>query len=140
MDPTTIWKEACSHSGYSLWPQLEEAEMCFNFKTKGLGSERKDKAEKLEWAKNHPCSKCAFYEMNGFDLRDMKLIKDEEDWYAQHRCPGYASVKEHDKDGFCSSFLTLSQWAEVEATPIYGGERMRKWEQFREQANSMDMI
>jgi hypothetical protein len=98
MDPTTIWKEACSHSGYSFWPQLEEAEICFNFKNKDIASRKKDKAETLEWVKKHPCTKCAFFGMNGF----------------------------------CSSFLTLDQWAELQSTPIYDSERMHKWDAFRE--------
>ena len=136
MDPTTIWKEACSHSGYSFRPQLEEAEICFNFKNKDIASRRKDKTEMAEWARKHPCRKCAFYDMNGFELRDKKLIKTEEDWYEQYRCPGYAHVKEHDKDGFCSSFLTLDQWAELQSTPIYDGERMQKWDAFRDDNTS----
>lgn len=140
MDSTTIWKEACSHSGYSFWPQLEEAEICFNFKNKDIASRRKDKAETLEWVKKHPCTKCAFFGMNGFDLWDKKLIKNEKDWEEnwneQYRCPGYAHVKEHDKDGFCSSFLTLDQWAELQSTPIYDSERMHKWDAFRDDNTS----
>ena len=147
MDPTTIWKEACSHSGYNFWPQLEEAEICFNFKNKDIASRKKDKAETLEWVKKHPCTKCAFYERNGeafvnpiskskSDNEAILAKKKEEEWLTQYRCPGYAHVKEHDKDGFCSSFLTLDQWAELQSTPIQDDERMHKWDAFREKNTS----
>lgn len=46
IDPTTVWKEACHCCGYSFWPELGEAEMCFDFKTEGQNSAAKDKAEK----------------------------------------------------------------------------------------------
>lgn len=101
IDPTTVWKEACRCSGYSFWPELEESEICFDFKTEGQNSSSKDKAEKEQWA-------------------------------MQHRCHGYTHDPAHDKGGFCSSFLTIAQWAEVESLPIYNGERKRKWAEFKE--------
>lgn len=130
LDPSTVWKEACRFCGYSFWPELEEAVICFDFKSEGRNTS-KDKVEKDKWAKKHLCSQCAFYGMNGFDLRDTKLIKNKDEWNAECRCRGYCPNKENDKGGFCSDYLSLDQWAEVEATPIYGGDRIRKWEMFR---------
>lgn len=131
LDPKLVWREACRFSGYTFWPELEDAAICFDFKSEGQTSVVKDKAEKDKWVKQHLCNRCAFYGMNGFDLRDMTLIKTVEEWNEQHRCRGYVNRAENDKNGFCSSYLSLEQWAEVEATPIFGGKRIRKWEEFR---------
>ena len=131
-DSGTVWKESCRFTGHSFWPELEEAEICFDFRSTGKDAEIADQAEKDKWAKGHLCAKCAFYGMNGFDLRDQTLIRWPEEWHAQHRCRGYVHCIDHDKEGFCSSFLSIDQWAIIEATPIYGGERRRKRDLFRE--------
>lgn len=145
IDPTTVWKEACRCCGYSFWPELGEAEMCFDFKTEGANSAAKDKAEKEQWAKQHLCIHCAFYETNGLSayvpLLDVKQEEDQvmsestkakilAEWNQERRCRGYVSVKEKDLNCFCSSFLSLSQWAEVQACPPCSEEKGRKWSEF----------
>ena len=134
LDPTTVWKEACRCSGYSLCPELKEAEMCFDFKTEGQNSAARDKAEKERWARRHLCKRCAFYETNGFDVY-VPLVKGGEtekmrEWRDERRCRGYVSVIEKDLNCFCSSFLSLNQWAEVQACPPYSEEKGRKWREF----------
>ena len=134
MDPTTVWEEACRCCGYSFWPELEEAEMCFDFKTEGQNSAEKDKAAKDQWARQHLCIHCAFYETNGFDVY-VPLDKGSEadkmrEWRNDRRCRGYVSVKEKDLNCFCSSFLSLSQWAEIQASPLCSEEKIRKWREF----------
>lgn len=131
IDPKTIWKEACRFCGYSFWPELEDAEICFDFKSQGRDSLKSDKAAKDKWAREHPCLHCAFYETNGIEYYDHPERGKLEDWNAEHRCRGYVPIKEKDKNGFCSSYLSVNQWAEVESTPIYEGQRIRKWDEFR---------
>ena len=142
IDPESIWKEACHCCGYSFWPELEEAEICFDYKGKA-GTAATDRADKERWAKKHLCIECAFYETNGLsayiplDRRDKggeaaKLAE----WNAERRCRGYVHDESHDKSGFCSSFLSLSQWAEVQACPPCSEEKRRKWEEFRAQNTS----
>lgn len=134
IDPTTVWKEACHFCGYSFWPELGEAEICFDFKTEGQNSSTKDKTEKELWAKQHQCIYCAFYENNGLDVyvpidkggATAKLAE----WRTERRCRGYVYVKDKDCNSFCSSFLTLSQWAEVQTCPPYSEEKSRKWREF----------
>ena len=145
IDPTTVWKEACHSCGYSFWPELEEAEICFDFKTEGQNSAAKDKAEKEQWAKQHLCINCAFYETNGLSAYVPLNWKDEDDnaplggrkeasklleWMQERRCRGYVHVKEKDLNCFCSSFLSLNQWAEVQACPPCSEEKGRKWREF----------
>ena len=132
-DPVAVWKEACRFSGYSFWPDLEECEICFDFESSGSDTRKQDKTGIDRWVNNHLCSQCAFYGMNGYDLCDKTIIRNPGEWNAQHRCHGYSRSKEADKNCFCSSFLSLPQWAAVESTPIRAGERIRKWEEFKEQ-------
>ena len=51
-------------------------------------------------------------------------------WNQERRCRGYVSVKEKDLNCFCSSFLSLNQWAEVQACPPCSEEKGRKWREF----------
>ncbi len=131
VDPDTIWKESCFICGFSFWPELEEAEICFDYASQRKDSAMVDKAEKDRWAKKHICSRCAFYETNGFEYFDHPEIGKYEAWNADFRCRGYIHIIDNDHNCFCSSFLSLEQWAEVESTPIYEGQRIRKWEEFR---------
>lgn len=105
--------------------------MCFDFKTEGQNSVAKDKAEKEGWARLHQCLRCAFYETNGYDAYVPLDNKSEADkmreWIQERRCRGYVSVKEKDLNCFCSSFLSLSQWAEVQACTPRSEEKGRKW-------------
>jgi len=130
IDPTEVWKEACLRCGYSFWPELEEAEMRFDFKTEGQNSAAKDKAEKDQWARKHLCIRCAFYETNGLSTYVPLDGKSETtklaEWMQERRCHGYVNVKEKDLNCFCSSFLSLSQWAEVQACPPGSEEQSRK--------------
>ena len=133
MDPEAVWKEACHCCGYSFWPELEEAEMCYDFST-GPGFEKVDKAEKEFWAKGHLCSQCAFYDMNGYSAyipldRGGEASKRAE-WNLERRCRGYVNVKEKDCGSFCSSFLSLDQWAEVQSCPPCSEEKGHKWNEF----------
>ena len=143
IDTTTEWNEACHRWGYSFWPELEQAAICFDAEAFDLNVALKNKTDKEIWVKTHLCSQCAFYERNGeayvdppfksqWDTEASLAKKKEEEWAMQHRCHGYANDPAHDKSGFCSSFLTIPQWAEVEALPIYNGERKRKWAEFKE--------
>lgn len=70
--------------------------------------------------------------MNGYDLCDKTIIRNPGVWHAQDRCHGFFRSKEADKNCFCSSFLSLPQWATVSSTPIRAGQRIRKWEEFKE--------
>ena len=133
IDPTTVWKEACSFSGYSFWPELEECEICFDFERAGSNTRKQDKARIDRWVNNHLCSQCAFNGLNGYDLCDKTIIRNPGEWHAQHRCHGYFHSMEAEKNCFCSSFLSLPQWATVELSPIRAGERIRKWEEFKVQ-------
>lgn len=144
IDPTTVWKEACHCCGYSFWPELGEAEMCFDFKTEGQNSAAKDKAEKEQWARQHLCIHCAFYETNGFAVY-VPLDKGGEaakmaEWMQERRCRGYVSVKEKDLNCFCSSFLSLNQWAEVQACPPCSEEKGRKWREFTALNNTGESV
>lgn len=134
IDPTTLWKEACRCSGYSFWPELEEAAICFDFKTEGRNSSSKDIAEKEQWARRHLCINCAFYETNGLSAYVPLDGKSEEskllEWMQERRCRGYVHVKEKDLNCFCSSFLSLNQWAEVQACPPCSEEKGKKWREF----------
>ena len=97
IDPTTDWKEACRCCGYSFWPELGDAEMCFDFKTEGQDSATSDNAEKEQWARQHLCFRCAFYEMNGYDayvpLDCGSEASKREEWRNERRCRGYVSIK-----------------------------------------------
>ena len=133
IDHATVWKEACRFNGYSFWPELKESEICFDYVSVRSNTEKKNMTRIDRWAHQHLCSQCAFYGMNGYDLCDKKIIRNPEEWHAQHRCHGYVHEKDADKSGFCSSYLSLTQWAVVETTPIQGMERGRIWEEFKEQ-------
>ena len=133
IDPTTGWKESCLCCGYSFWQELEDAEVCFDFKTKGRHPS-KDKDEKDRWAKQHRCIHCAFYETNGLSVyvpldRGGETAKLAE-WNAERRCRGYVPVNEKDCNVFCSSFLSLNQWAVVQACPPCSEEKSRIWKEF----------
>ena len=58
IDPTTEWKEACLCSGYFFWPEMEDAEICFDFRTKGRHPS-KDKDENDQWAMVQACPPCS---------------------------------------------------------------------------------
>lgn len=132
--PSTVWKEACHCCGYSFWPELEEAEICFDFRTEGQDSAAKDKAEKEQWARQHLCIHCAFYETNGYDPYVPLDNKSEADkmreWMQERRCHGYVHVEDKDFNCFCSSYLSLNQWAEVQACPPFSEEKSQKWRDF----------
>lgn len=136
IDPTIAWKEACHCSGYSFWLELKEAEICFDFKTKGDNASYKDNAKKELWAKQHLCINCAFYETNGLSayvpLDGNSEASKRQEWMNERRCRGYVHVKDKDLNCFCSSFLSLNQWAEVQACPPCSEEKRRKWDLFRE--------
>lgn len=130
INPESIWKEACHCCGYSFWPELEEAEICFDYKSIE-NNPAEDKAQRDKWAKQHQCIGCAFYETNGLSVyipldRGGETAKLAE-WNAERRCRGYVYDKAHDKSAFCSSFLSINQWAEVQACPPLSEEKSRKW-------------
>lgn len=132
-DPVAVRKEACRFSGYSFWQELEECEICFYFESAGSDTRKQYKTKIDRWANKHLCSQCAFFGINGYDLCDKTIIRNPGEWHALHRCQGYFRSKEADKNCFCSSFLSLPQWATVESTPLRDGERIRKWEEFKKQ-------
>ncbi len=130
LEPDTHWKEACRFCGTAFWQKLEMAEICYDFATDLIDLEGKDKKEKDVWARRHLCSKCAFYGMNGFEIRDKNLYKEKEDWDDQLRCRGYVHIPDKEPDGLCASFLSMDQWSIVELAPV-GAERIRRWNAFR---------
>ena len=129
IDPTTVWKEACHCCGYSFWPELGEAEMCFDFKTEGPDSAARDKAEKEQWARQHLCHQCAFWENNGIAYLDCEDKNRQAEWELGYRCQGFLHLP--GDEPICRTFLTIEQWKEIESTPTESYARGEKYSLFR---------
>ena len=123
------WKEACSLSAHALASFMPEADICFDFKSASSDTKLMDNNIKDNWAKEHLCHQCAFWENNGIAYLDCEDKNRQAEWERGYRCQGYLHLP--GDEPICSTFLTIEQWKEIESTPTESYARGEKYSLFR---------